>query len=122
MVKIYQWQLVRYFDNNFSLKSHEVEAKETPKGYRALKENFIGYRVAIKKDCLDKVFVSPMGTFIYSSLENNVEVAINALKEHYTIYAEKKIADYERMIKVHEERMLIVNGLTVDTDGVYRNG
>lgn len=117
MVKIYQWELSRYYGNEFRLEGKEVEAKETPKGYKATTGTFINYKKSLSKDCMDSILVAFDNSPIYSSFDNNVELALVKLKEWYSDYVNNQIAKHEHEVEVLKKRLSIVKGIELDTDG-----
>lgn len=100
---IYQWSLSNMTSKDcLDFTKKEVFANETPAQYKAATSSnyFIGFRRTLPKTDMDTI-TAPSKTSIpvYSSLDDNGDVALNKLKEWHNRRLEQSIASAQTVIE-----------------------
>lgn len=112
MVTIYQWHLeVETFGVKWSLQKKVVEAKETPKQYSVLDQGayFFGYNKTLKKQELETVQSVKFRGLVFSSLEDNDDLAIEKLSQLAKEQQQAKIQKLNGLISQQEQLLALLD-------------
>ena len=101
MPLIYQWSLSNMISKDcLDFTKKEVFANETPAQYKVATPSgyFIGFRRTLSKADMDTIAV-PTSIPVYSSLDDNDDVALEKLKEWLNRRLEQRIASAQTVIE-----------------------
>ena len=103
MPLIYQWSLSNMTSKDcLDFTKKEVFANETPAQYKAATPSgyFIGFRRTLSKADMDTIAVPFKNSIpVYSSLDDNDDVALEKLKEWHNRRLEQSIASAQTVIE-----------------------